>query len=568
MPGAGIGAADAVSASRPAIGEDVVLTVAADGAILGILQAPGSGDSDLQRTVGEKLDALWRGTVAARLRETVRAALRSRRLQREAIDCDGSLFEFTVLAQGRDRALVLARDISQQSEELSQIEELAYLDEGTRLPNRKFLRRELDTILDNLRLTEGRAALIFFDIEHLESHGIGYNPRLQEQVLKELATRLSHELRGVNQSTPSDYERYSAAARIDFRQFAVVLPSIESGDDAEAVTCRLLESLQQPIRLDDRSVSVAARAGIALFPQDGTDSDTLFENAAAAMEDARSGGGDSYKFHSGTVGLPALQRRDLEVELQAALKQEEFVLKFLPIVDAGSGAVQAVESLLRWPQTLFATRSISKLVALAEHTGLILPIGEWVLRSSARQLREWREAGHDDLRISVNLSVQELARADLAGNVSAILDDCGVDPAGIVFEITEYMLFRDAMKDYEVCNALKALGAGLTVDDFGTGACSLTHLAHSPVDAIKIDNSFVANAVDRPADRAACAAAAALARELGVTIIAEGVETAAQAGLMRELGCDLLQGFLFCEPQTADGIDAYLARPVAALRAG
>ena len=177
------------------------------------------------------------------------------------------------------------------------------------------------------------------------------------------------------------------------------------------------------------------------------------------------------------------------------------------------------------------------------------------------QLRAWHEEGFSDLRLGVNLSVQEFSRSDLAERIAEILGDCSVDPGYMDFDITEHLLFRDAMKGFAVSNGLKKIGASLVVDDFGTGACSLAHLSRSPVDAVKIDNSFVAGVADNDGDRAACAAAVAMAHELGLTVIAEGVETAAQAGILQEMGCDFLQGYLFCKPVPAPEFGKMLGIP-------
>jgi EAL domain-containing protein (putative c-di-GMP-specific phosphodiesterase class I) len=357
-----------------------------------------------------------------------------------------------------------------------------------------------------------------------------------------------------------DFERYSIAARTDFRQFGVVLPDINEGADAAAVTKRLVESLQKPIRINERDINVTACAGISLFPQDGSDAETLFANAMTAMDDARRHRPEPYKFHSGTLKMRALERKDLELELRSALDREEFDLNYLPIVDANTQEPITVEALLRWPTALFGSKSIRRVITLAEHTGLIVPIGDWVMRQSCKQLRDWHALGHTDLRLAVNLSVQEFSRPNLVQRIRSILEDCAIDPASLDLEITEHMLFRDAMKGFDVCLALKGLGVGIILDDYGTGACSLAHLSRSPVDAVKIDNGFVAEAITSESERSACAAITAMAHQLGLRAIAEGVETEEQAQMLRDQGCDLLQGFLFCKPSAADEFAEYLDR--------
>ena len=413
--------------------------------------------------------------------------------------------------------------------------------------------------MGGLRLKGGRAAVICFDIDKTNFDNIAPGKIKQDAVLKELATRLTSGLRGVNQLDTPDEERYSIAVRIDFCQFAVVLPIIEDGSDAEAVTSRLSESLQQQIEIGTSSVGVTVNAGIALFPQDGADAMTLLGSAHAAMEDAKSSQTMQPRFHSGTVKVRALQRQDMVLELQSALDREEFHLEYLPIVEAGTRNVRTAEALLRWPQDVVGSRPIQQVISLAEHTGLIVPIGEWVLRHSCEQLHAWHASGNSELRLAVNLSAQEFSRADLATRVADILSASSIEPRYVDLEITEHILFRDALRDFTMCRELKELGVGVVVDDYGTGACSLAHLASSPVDTVKIDGGFVAHSETNPSDRAACAAAAAMARELSLKVVAESVETEEQAIFMQGLGCDFLQGFLFSRPSPASEFTEYLA---------
>ena len=542
-------------------GGQAVLVVSGDSRIAEVLQAP-----DLDREIAPSalidshIDELWPGSPSDRLATHVRRAIRSRHVQSAEYrsDTDHSYHDFVFIPYGRDRVMIVARDVSKRRDEFSRMERLAYVDDVTKLPNRQFMFEELERCTNLLKLQEGRAAVICFDIN--SASGTAASSKQHDAVFVELASRLLHELRGANEIGVDDYERYSVAARTDHNQFGVVLPVIEGGADAEGVTRRLIDTLQQPIKSPHGEARVSVRAGIALFPQDGTDSSTLYTNSVAAMEDARTSDTTPYKFHSGTVRLRALQRQDLQHELRAALDRDEFDVEFLPIVAAADRRILSLEALLRWPENVFGPQSIAKVISVAENTGLILPIGDWVMTRSCEALKEWHACGWPELRVSVNLSAQEFSREDLACRVADILDGCGVDARFLDIEITEYSLFRDAMRGYAMCANLKALGAGIIVDDYGTGACSLAHVARSPVDAIKIDNSFVANAVEEHIDRAACAAIAAMAKRLGKRIIAEGVETEAQAEMLVEQGCDELQGFVVCRPTSVDGIKSLLAK--------
>ena len=554
---------DSEASANSGLAGQAVLVVTGDGRIAEVLQAPDlSSDLAPSALIDTAIDELWPGDPADRIALHVRRAIRSRTVQSAEYrsESDHSYHDFVFVPYGRDRVMIVARDVSERRDEFSRIEKLAYVDDVTKLPNRQFLFEELERCTNLLRLQEGRAAVICFDIAVVG--GGSPTSKQFDSVFIELASRMLHELRGANEVDVDDYERYSVAARTDHSQFGVVLPVIESGADAEGVTRRLIDTLQQPIKLTHREIKVIARAGIALFPQDGTDSATLYMNAAAAMEDARTSNTDPYKFHSGTVRLRALQRQDLQHELRAALERDEFAVEFLPIVSAADRKFQSLEALLRWPENVFGPQSIAKIISIAENTGLILPIGDWVLRKSCEALKSWHACGWPDLRVSVNLSTQEFSRVDLADRIADILESCAVDARYLDIEITEYSLFRDAMRGYAMCANLKTLGVGITVDDYGTGACSLAHVARSPVDAIKIDNSFVANAVSEDIDRDACAAIAAMAKRLGKRIIAEGVETEQQAEILVSQGCDELQGFLICRPSPAEDIKALLEETV------
>ena len=545
---------EASYAESPANG-NMVLVVSRDGSICDVLEGAEGSSAGLANNPAEaSVESLGLHGLTERVRHNTKRALRSRQVLREDFQCNQKHFELTFIAQGRDRVLLIIRNVSEQKNAISRVRHLAYMDEPTGLPNREFLLAELGRITDELRLKGRRGAVLCFDIDKLDLSGYASGTKNQDAVLQVLAARLTNGLRSVNDTAPEDPQRYSIAARTDFRQFAVILPAMDSGSDAAAVAERLADSLQQPIRIENKDIKVSARAGIALFPQDGTDAMTLFENSIAAMTDAKSRQTGLHKFHSGTVNVRALQRQDMELELKSALHREELDLHYLPIVAAHSREVVTTEALLRWPQTTLGEQSIQSVVSLAEHTGMIVPIGEWVMHRGCEQLRAWHESGYTELRLAVNLSVQEFSRPDLAQRIAEILELCSIEPQFLDCEITEHMLFRDAMKNYATCRQLKELGTGILLDDYGTGVCSLANLAHSPIDAIKIDNSFVANSATDTDDEAACAAATAMAHELGMSVIAEGVETHEQAEMLQTQGCDFLQGFLFCKPSPANQI--------------
>jgi len=542
------------------IAGEMVLVVSRKGSILSVLEAPERFREKGPDNPPVRLADIWPKALAKSICSNIRRTIRSRRFHSEDAEnpSDGRSYEYMYVPQGQDRVLLVIRDISEIKSALSRITEIAYTDDITDLPNREFLLSELARITDMQRLRQGRAAVLCLHVEEIDAAGHTLIAGHEDDLFRELASRLTMQLRGMNDATQRNFERYSVVARTDFRQFAIVLPSIESGEDAESVIMRLIGALKQPLSIGGRSIVAKVHGGVALFPQDGTRPDTLYANAIAALEDARNSTATPFRFHSGTVRLRNLQRQDIEADLKSALENEGFLLKYLPVVDAQTGAVKSAEALLRWPETILGSRSTQKIITIADYTGLIVEIGAWVLRRACEDLRRWHEAGHDDIRMAVNLSGQEFSHARLADRVQAVLDEVGVNPSSLDLEIKEHMVFRDALHKHAICERLRSIGVGIVIDDYGTGACTLAHLSQSPIDMIKVDRSFVANIASSERDRAACSAAIALAHGLGIPAIAEGVETEEQAQFLRQQGCDLLQGFLFSRPLADAEFQSYL----------
>ena len=547
-------------------GSNLVVVVAADGTIRSVLNRPTTPDGRYPDEIsGESVDAIWPETIAGPIKDNIRHALRSRQFRSARVreKDNGLSYEIICIAQGRDKALLIVRDTSEAQARLERLERLAYLDKVTGLPNRAWLLSQIETVTERLRLKGGRAAVICIEIDQLAVVPQLNSQSRQDEILRKLANRIMNGLRGANDETETDVERYSAVARVGEQRFAVVLPVIETGNDAAAVAARLVDLVEAPLTEGDTQRRVRSAAGIALYPQDGTHAEELFDNAITAMQDSKNSASMHHKFHSGTVRMRALERQDLEQELRSALDNEEFALDWLPIVERRTRRVVTAEALLRWPKPVFGSSSITEVVAVAECTGMILPIGEWVFRSACDQLAHWRAEGHADLRVAVNVSAQEFARGSLVERTERLLRATGLEAECFDIEITEHLLFRDAMKKFPVCNGLKDLGVDISVDDYGTGICSFDHLSKSPADKVKIHLDFVAQAASSATGRAACAAIIAMAHELGIKVVAEGVETEEQAQVLDEIGCDFLQGFLFSEPCSPADFSALLDEPEA-----
>lgn len=511
---------------------------------------------------GQNIADVWPENINEQIRRNTRKSLQSRKAYSKLMSDEESALDIEMIfaPQGRDRVMLIVRDVSASIARAEKLADLAFMDTDTGLPNREWLATELDTIVQRISLRQGRGAVIYFDIGKHDNIQVSHGENACRAVLDTTASRLTQSLRGANQSDETDDERYSAVARVGDSQFAVVLPDIDTGDDAAGVAARLANLLESPLSIGDREYSISVSVGIALYPQDGANADDLLESARVTLQEARFTQTSSHKFHSGTVKMRALERQDLIVEMENALRNDEFELNFLPILKPDERRVSTVEVLLRWPRPLFASRPIQEVIKAAEYTGLIIPIGEWVLTSACRQLTNWNRNGSTDLRLAVNVSGQEFARDDYVDRVSRILDEVDVDPERIDLEITEHLLFRDAMRGFNVSKGLANIGVRVVVDDYGTGICSFDYLSGSPIKGVKIHQKFTARVDEDAASRAACAAITAMAHELGMEVTAEGVETEEQATFLSQIGCDNLQGFVYCEPQTCEEMTAFLGR--------
>ena len=557
----GDGAVDPADTDDQRVG-DLLLSAKRSGAIVNVIEAEGLSVETCRELAGKNLADVFEAPVADRLKKVVDRTLRARSMQSEQFDAEPVIRELICVPQGRDRALLILRDVSDARRKLDRIEALAYRDDVTGLPNRQSLLTELDRVLERHRLQEGRLAVIVLEIERGDDDG--RTPFVDDAVLGELASRLVMQLRGVNDVAEEDIERYSVAARTDYLQFAVILPSIDSGEDTESVATRLVESLRAPISTGSREFCVGAAAGIALYPQDGAEAADLFANACVAAQDARHSAHAPYRFHTGTVRLRALQRQDIAANLKSALERGEFTVNYQPIVDAVTREIRGVEALLRWPDELFGKRTTQKIVMMAEYTGLITDVGEWVLENSLAELKAWRDATGNDVRMAVNLSAREFANPQLAETLEQVLASTGSEPHWLDFEVRENAVFRDGLKGFPISRTLAELGVGIVVDDFGTGSSSLAQLVESPLTGLKIDRSFVSGIASSDTDRAACLAAIRLARSLHCDATAVGVETDAQAEFLRENGCESLQGYLIAEPLSSSDLIEYLRAAQAA----
>ena len=340
-------------------------------------------------------------------------------------------------------------------------------------------------------------------------------------------------------------------ARVGGDEFAILLPGISQAEGAVGVSKRILEDFRRLWVLDGHEFRVTTSIGIALYPDDGEDAETLLKNADAAMYRVKEQGRDDFQLYTLAMNVAILERIALEDDLRRALEREEFVLHYQPQVNISSGRIVGMEALVRWQHPDRGLISPMEFIPVAEEGGLILPLGEWVLRTACVQNKAWQEAGLPSMRVAVNLSARQFQSRELVNTVTRILEDTGLDPNCLQLEITEGVAMQDTEFTTTVLDDLKVVGVQIVIDDFGTDHSSLSYLACFPVDALKIDQSFVSGL---PMDQSAAAITVAiitLAHSLNLCVIAEGVETEDQLAFLTERNCDEFQGYLFSEPKEA-----------------
>ena len=431
---------------------------------------------------------------------------------------------------------------------LEQVRSLAYYDSLTGLPNRLSYKERLAQALDHARRTGKLVGAFFIDLDHFSRVNDTLGHEAGDHLLQQVALRLRASCRDREDEVGPAQEALNAdVARLGGDEFTVIIPGLTRAEDATKLARRILSSLAHPIRVAGQEIFVNASIGIAVFPEDGEDIDTLLMHADTAMYKAKEQGGSSYQTYSRSMNASALQRLTLENALRRALEREEFELHYQPIMEARTSAPVGAEALVRWRHPELGLLLPSEFIPLAEENGLIVPLGEWVLQAACAQNRAWQDAGIPPIRVVVNLSSRQLKRS-LPETIARILQRTGLEARYLGLELTESLLVNHDREDTDTLHALRAMGLHLAVDDFGTGYSSFSYLKHLPLDTLKIDRSFVREITTSPDDAAITTAIIAMAHALGLRVVGEGIETEAQREVLRRQGCDAMQGYLFSRP--------------------
>ncbi|HEX5962380.1 MAG TPA: EAL domain-containing protein [Gemmatimonadales bacterium] len=443
---------------------------------------------------------------------------------------------------------------------LDQVRELAYYDSLTGLPNRLSYKERLAHALEQASRNQKLVAAFFIDLDHFSRINDTLGHEVGDQLLRHVASRLRSCCREREDEVgPAFATLAPEVARLGGDEFTVIMPGLNDPQDAAKLARRLISSFAHPIRVGTHEIFINASIGIAIYPFDGEDLDTLLMHADTAMYKAKEQGGNSYQTYSKSMTTTALQRLTLENDLRRALERGEFEVHYQPIVDAYTGTVVGAEALLRWRHPELGLLLPSEFIPIAEENGLIVPMGEWILQTACLQNRAWQDAGLPRIRVAVNLSSRQLKRR-LSDTISRALQMSGLEPRYLSLELTESVLVSHHKEGTEALHALRAMGLHLAVDDFGTGYSSFSYLKHFPLDTLKIDRSFIREIAIHPDDAAITTAIIAMGHALGLRVIAEGVETEAHLGLLQKQGCDEVQGYLVGRPVPADRFEEHLAR--------
>jgi predicted signal transduction protein with EAL and GGDEF domain len=522
--------------------------------------------------VGKHVSEVLPREIAERMLEQVEVALRIQQVRSVEYELihfgQAKHFEARLVATGPSAVLGLVRDISERKFAEEQIRRLAYCDSLTGIPNRQAFLEMLERELQRSKIGNKKFAVLFMDLDAFKriNDTLGHN--VGDQLLQQVSDRLRDTIRPSDLLSRGDsltregaeprHDQGTNLARLGGDEFTILIPDLDRVEHALNVAHRVKDAMRRPFIIEGNEIFVTASIGISLFPEDGDDCNSLLKYADTAMYHAKNCGKNNAKLYSSSLTMQIMSHVKLEVGLRKALQNDELYLLYQPQLDVRSSEIVGVEALVRWRHAERGVISPTEFIPLAEETGLIVPIGEWVLRTACRQARIWQKLTRRPVRMAVNLSAKQFKDENLSQIVLSALHDTGLDPRLLELELTEGTLMDDANATLATLEQLRGIGVYLSIDDFGTGYSSMNYLKRFDVRALKIDRSFISGLPQDSENAAITRAIIAMAHGLKMVVVAEGVETGEQLVLLEEYGCDLVQGFYLGRPAPADTVTGML----------
>jgi diguanylate cyclase (GGDEF)-like protein/PAS domain S-box-containing protein len=475
--------------------------------------------------------------------KVIRYEFQVKRLDGLMIDVEMSAMP--ILFGGRMVTQVVGRDITDRKKAERTIQYMAFYDTLTGLPNRNMFKQHLNEVLNHQK--KQMAAVLFLDLDRFKFINDTKGHSTGDVVLQRVAKRL--------QSTVQNEAMVSRQGGDEF----IILIEDTDKESAALIAQRILDEFLKPLELNDQEFFITPSIGISIYPTDGNDEETLIKNADTAMYVAKGHGKNKFQFYAPNLNGNSIQMMELENGLRKALEQEQLVLHYQPQIELNTGKIVGIEALLRWQHPKLGLISPSEFIPLAEETGLIVPIGDWVLQTACRQNKAWHEAGYKRVPIAVNISVRQLQEDHFVDNVIKVLDQAGLEPKYLELEITESIM-QNIEESTIILNQLKEYGVNLSIDDFGTGYSSLSYLRHLPIDKIKIDKSFVDDILYHSTQGVMVKTIIDMGNHLQFSVIAEGIEQKEQVDFLQQNECNIGQGYFFSRPLTIDQMGEYLKK--------
>ncbi len=441
----------------------------------------------------------------------------------------------------------ISSDITNLKRSEERLEKLAYFDALTGLPNRFLFLDRLNQEIQAARRHQKKVALFFIDLDRFKHINDTLGHAAGDQLLVEIAKRVKGCLR-----------RTDTLARLGGDEFTIILTDVEQEEGIGGVAAHVIHEVKKPVRLGENETFVGASIGISLFPDDGQTIEVLTKNADLAMYKAKEASGDTYQFFNEEMTIHSERRMSLETDLRHALENDEFTLHYQPKNDSKTGKLIGVEALVRWNHPRHGLVSPADFIPIAEETGLITTLGEWVLETACRQVLQWRQRGAPELRVAVNISGRQFQDKALLQRIQQILDEVGLPTDGLELEITESVIMDDVEKAVDILNQLRRMGIKISIDDFGTGYSSLAYLKKFPLHSLKIDQSFVRDLEEDSDDAAIVSSIISMAQGLSLGVVAEGVETQGQLDFIKNRACQQVQGYFFSKPVSAEAFELLL----------